>query len=209
MGFFSKLSNLFKPPKEPKVEAPVVKRQKPKTITPPKANVFVQAVRGIKQSLKKQKQTKQFIPQQAEPQVQQGADKSPEEKAEIYVTKTLAYIERSVRTAKSKYTTKAGDSDKQKYANDILIHDALDAQLSELRQYIDTVISTEGYPSARKKLERVDWETFDGLLFYYPTCLDALPYVLSVIEASDSPIESTSVFDSSAQSDFEDEEFHY
>ena len=210
MGLFSRITNFFKPPKEPKVEVPVIKRQKPKVITPPKANIFVQTVGKIKASLKKQQRTSEFIPKDStsipEPS---EPEKSPEEKAEIYINRTLDALDRKVRSAKAKYTKKGGESQVQKYQNDVVIHDMLDSQLSQLKSIIFETMRTEGRLVARAKLERIDWESFDSTLYYYPTCLDALPYAIAVVEQSLTPIDATSVFDSAGQTDFEDEEFHY
>lgn len=210
MGLFGKIKSFFTPPKEPKVEAPVIKRQKPKVITPPKANVFVQTVGKIKSALKKQQRKSEFIPKEA-PSIPEPSEpeKSPEEKAEIYINKTLDMIERKIRAAKAKYTKADGGSQYQKYQNDVVIHDMLDSQLAQLKSIIFETMRTEGRLVARAKLERLDWESFDTTLYYYPTCLDALPYAIAVVEQSFTPIESTSVFDSAGQSDFEDEEFHY
>lgn len=210
MGLFSKITNFFKPPKEPKVEAPVIKRQKPKAITPPKANVFVQVSAKIKSALKKQQLKSEYIPKDVPSTPEPVQDeKTAEEKADVYVHRTIESIERKVRSAKSKYTRKDGDTQKQKYQNDIGIHDMLDAQLLELKNCIYDAVREGGYVLARAKLERIDWESFDSTLYYYPTCLHALPYAIAVVEQSLTPIDATSVFDSAGQTDFEDEEFHY
>lgn len=208
MAFFSNFFNFFKPQKEPKVDAPHIK-QKQKKITPPKSKPFVRISNAIKKGLQQQKQKKAFIPTDYTPPVQPQPEKTPEEKSELYVYDRLEWLQRKVDIAKKTYTNKDGSPALQKYQDDANIHDALDYQMQQIRTFINDIVDNEGYVPAMKRLNRVDWDQFDTELFYYPTCLMALPDVYAQITGETTPIEATSVQDSSAQSDFEDDEFNF
>lgn len=210
MAFFSNFFKFFKTVKEPvtETETPHIKR-KQKKITPPKRSPFVQLSNAIKKGLQRQKQKKAFIPTTYTPPVQPEPEKTTEEKAQLYVQDRLEWLERKVDIAKKTYTNKDGSSALQKYQNDASIHDVLDNQMQQIRTFINDIINNEGYVSAMKRLNRVDWDQFDTDLFYYPTCLMALPDVYAQITGETTPLEATSVQDSSAQSDFEDDEFNF
>lgn len=208
MAFFSNFFNFFKPQKEPKVSAPHIK-QKQRAITPPKSKPFERITSAIKKGLQKQKQKKEFIPTDYTPPVQSEPIKSPEERAEIYVQEALGRLDRKVQAAMNSYTNKDGSPALHRYKNNAVIPDTLEYQLQQIHDYIAEVIDIRGFEEAMAKLNRVDWDHFDSYLYYYPTCLDALPDVYAQITEATSPIEATSVYDSSAQSDFEDDEFNF
>ena len=67
-------------------------------------------------------------------------------------------------------------------------------------------VDAHGFKYAKTLLDRVNLDDFDQTLYYYPTALLALPNVLAQITQAVTPLDATSVFDSSSQTDYEEDE---
>lgn len=215
MAFFSNFFNFFKPPKKPKQKTVTVKatktspptiKQKPKAITLPKAKPISNLISSVKKAFSKQQMENQYIPKTSKVESIPEPTKTPEEKAEIVVYDFLAQIDKKVQVAIHQYTNKDGTQAKAKYQDDAPMHDMLEYQLQEIHTYIMEAVDAHGFKYAKTLLDRVNLDDFDHTLYYYPTALLALPNVLAQITQAVTPLDATSVFDSSSQTDYENDE---
>lgn len=221
MAFFSNLFHFFKSPKEPKTKtvtkpkpktitapktsSPTIK-QKPKAITLPKAKPISNLIASVKKSFSRQQKEKQYIPKTEKIAPTPEPTINSEEKAEIYVYDFLAMLDKKVQVAIHQYTKKDGTSHLAKYQDDAVIGDMLEYQLQEIHTTIMEAVDAHGFQYAKKLLDRVNMDDFDKTLYYYPSALLALPNVLVSITQGTTPLDATSVFDSSSQTDYEENE---
>ena len=221
MAFFSNFFHFFKPPKEPKTKtvtkpktitakatktsSPTIK-QKPKAITLPKAKPISNLIASVKKSFSRQQKEKKYIPKSEKITPPPEPTMNNEEKAEMYVYDFLAMLDKKVQVAIHQYTKKDGTSHYAKYQNDAVMGDMLEYQLQEIHTTIMEAVDAHGFQYAKKLLDRVNMDDFDKTLYYYPSALLALPKVLASITQGTSPLDATSVFDSSSQTDYEEDE---
>lgn len=221
MAFFSNFFHFFKPPKEPKTKtvtkpktitpketktSPPTIKQKPKALTLPKAKPLSNLIATVKKSFSRKQKEKQYIPKTEKIVTPPEPTINDEEKAEIYVYDFLAMLDKKVQVAIHQYTKKDGTSHLAKYQNDAVMGDMLEYQLQEIHTTIMEAVDAHGFQYAKKLLDRVNMDDFDHTLYYYPSALLALPNVLASITQGTSPLDATSVFDSSSQTDYEEDE---
>lgn len=214
MAFFSNFFNFLKPSKESKpktvtkttnISSPTIK-QKPKAITSPKSNPIQNLIQSAKKVFTQHQDKKQYIPKVEKSVSVPEPTMSSGEIAETVVYNFLAEIDRKVQIAIHQYSKKDGSSQLAKYQGDAPIHDTLEYQLQDIHTTIMEAVDAHGFTYAKALLDRVDMDDFDQTLYYYPTALLALPNVLTQITQGTTPLDATSVFDSSSQTDFENDE---